>query len=134
LYLTSIAVFGVSATEVIRLPIIELAKSVEIPGGFFERMESVFFVIWVTAIFTTAMMAFDVAVLALHSIFSKVNKRSIIFSLAPFIFFISLIPDDYLEMRNVGDVIAYYNYGLSVFVVLLLWIMYGVRGGKQHGK
>jgi len=134
LYLTSIAVFGVSVTEVLRLPIIELAKSVEIPGGFFERMESLFFVIWVTAIFTTTMMAFDVAVLALQSIFSKVNKRNIVFSLSPFILFLSMIPDNYLEMQNIGDFFSYYSYGLAIFVALLLWVMYGIRGGKQHGK
>lgn len=134
LYLTCIGVFGEAATEVIRLPVIELAKSVEIPGGFFERMESIFFVIWITAIFTTTMMALDVTVLALNMIFSKVSKLIIIFSLAPLIFFISMIPNDYLEMMNIGNFVSYFSWGLGGIVAILLWVMYSIRGGKQHGK
>ncbi|WP_085993338.1 GerAB/ArcD/ProY family transporter [Oceanobacillus senegalensis] len=133
-YLTCIAVFGQPATEVIRLPFIELTKSVEIPGGFFERMESIFFVIWIMAIFTTTMMAFDVTVYALNSIFPKVKKVKIIFILSPIIFLISLIPNNFLEISKFGDWVSYSGWGLSGMVTVLLWVMYGIRGGKRHGE
>lgn len=134
LYITAIAIFGQPATEVIRLPVIELAKSIEVPGGFLDRMESIFFVIWITAIFTTTMMAFDVTVLALNSIFPNVNKLVFIFSLAPFILFLSLLPNDYLEMIKIGNYISMISLGFVVGTVILLWVTYGIRGGKKRGK
>lgn len=133
-YLTCIAVFGQAATEVIRLPLIELAKSIEIPGGFFERVESIFFVIWITAIFTTTMMAYDIAVLTLQSIFSKLKKHTIVFSLAPLIFFTAMLPKDFLENQKLAEYVAYIAWILPIFTVTLLWIMYGIKGRQQHEK
>lgn len=134
LYLTSIAIFGQPTTEVLRFPVIELAKSIEIPGGFLDRMESIFFVIWMTAIFTTTMMAFDMAVFALNSILPKVNKLTIIFTLAPLIFFLCLLPDNYLEMIQIGNYLSSSSWILTVGLAFLLWVMYLIRGGKKREK
>lgn len=133
-YLTCIAVFGDAATANIRYPFIELALSIEIPGGFFERTESLLFVIWIMAIFTTTAMAFDIAVLAINSIFPNVNKIKIIFLLSPFIFLLSLIPKDFLEMTTVGDFMGYFSWGLTGATVILLWVMYKIKGVKQRAK
>ncbi|RKQ34584.1 GerAB/ArcD/ProY family transporter [Oceanobacillus halophilus] len=134
IYLTCIAVFGQSATEVIRFPFVELAKTVEIPGGFFERLESIFFVIWIMAIFTTTVMAFDATIFALNSIFPKVKKIKLVFTLTPFIYLIALFPNNYLETDTFGDFVSYYGWGLSITVLILLWIMYKVKGAKKSGK
>lgn len=134
IYLTSIAVFGQATTEAIRLPLIELAKTIEIPGGFFERMESVFFVIWLTAIFTTTIMAYDVAVFALQSILPKLKKHTIVFGLSPIIFFISMIPKNFLENRIFANFVSYTTYIIPIVVAILLWIMYGIKGGKGRGQ
>ena len=134
IYLTSIAVFGQATTEVLRLPLIELAKSIEIPGGFFERMESLFFVIWITAIFTTTMMAYDVTVMALQSILPKLKKHTIIFGLSPFIFFISMLPKNFLENIKLGEYVTYITFAQPGFVAILLWIMYGIKGGQGRGQ
>lgn len=134
IYLTCIAVFGQPATEVIRLPFIELAKSAELPGGFFERMESVFFVIWITAIFTTAMMAFDMAVMALQTMLPNLKKMTIILTLSPLIFLIGMLPNDFLEHIKFGEYLGYFSWGLIGVVTILLWIMYGIKGGQGRGK
>lgn len=134
IYLVCIAVFGQATTEVIRLPLIELAKSIKIPGGFFERMESLFFVIWITAIFTTAMMTYDVAVMALQSILPKLKKHTIVFGLSPLIYFISTLPNNFLENVKFEEYLAYTTSILPVFVVIPLWIMYGIKGGKNRGQ
>jgi spore germination protein len=133
LFIVCIAVFG-EATKVIRLPVIELAKSIEIPGGFLDRIESLFFVIWITAIFTTTMMSFDVAVYALSSIFTKVRKELLVFLLAPLVLFLSLLPTDYLEMTRWGEIISYISWGGTVGLLILLWVMYGIRGGNRSEK
>src|SRR5690606_17407695 len=104
IYIVCVAVFG-PVTEVIRIPLIELSKSIEIPGGFFERLESVFFIIWVMVIFIATMITFDVAVLASSLLFPKVNKSKIILVLTPLIFIISTLPGDYIEVESFGKYI-----------------------------
>ena len=133
-YLTCIAVFGDITTANIRYPFIELAMSIEIPGGFFERTESVFFVIWIMAIFTTTAMAFDLSVMALNSIFPNITKIKIILPLSPLIFLISVLPKDYLEMTTFASFLSYFGWGLSGTTVFLLWAIHKVKGGKRREK
>lgn len=127
IYFTCIAVFGYAATQIIQYPFIELAQAVEIPGGFFERMEAIFFVIWLTAIFTTTMMAFDVTVLALQWIFPKHNKQTFVLILPPVIFFIAMIPKNHLDAMKFAKFVGFTAWLLPVLVVVILWILYGVR-------
>ncbi|SHG88940.1 GerAB/ArcD/ProY family transporter [Ornithinibacillus halophilus] len=134
IFLTCIAVFGNVQTANIRFPFIELAKSVEIPGGFFERLESIFFVIWTMAIFTTTVMAFDIALFALTSIFSKVKKQTFVFILAPVVYFLTTIPNNSYEIGVMDKIVTYFSLGLSSTVLIVLWMMYIFKGGKQGGK
>ena len=133
-YLTCIAIFGDITTANIRYPYIELAKSIEIPGGFFERTESIFFTIWIMAIFTTTAMALDISVMALNSIFPNITKMKIILFLSPFIFLLSLIPKDFLEMTTIANFLSYFGWGLTGGVVILFWAIYKVKGVKQREK
>ncbi|MUK88018.1 endospore germination permease [Ornithinibacillus sp. L9] len=134
IYLTTIAVFGETATANIRFPLIELSKTIEIPGGFFERLESIFFVIWIMAIFTTTAMALDIAVMALNSIFPNANKLKIIFLLSPIVFFISVLPQDFMDLGTFGDYVSYTGWGLTGTTAILLGILYKVKGAKKRGK
>ncbi|MEK3907605.1 GerAB/ArcD/ProY family transporter [Oceanobacillus sp. FSL W7-1309] len=134
IFVTCIAVFGELTTANIRFPLIELAKSIEIPGGFFERIESIFFVIWIMAIFTTTAMAFDVGVLALSSILPKVKKIHLLFVLTPLIFAVAMIPRDFIEMENFGNYMSYSSWILIVIITTILGVMYKVKGEKQNEK
>ncbi|WP_010651688.1 GerAB/ArcD/ProY family transporter [Oceanobacillus massiliensis] len=131
IYLTCIAVFGNDATANIRFPLIELAKTVEIPGGFFERLESIFFVIWIIAIFTTTAMAYDVAVFALNSLFPKINKKSIVFILSPVIYLMAITPQTFTELGAFGNLVSYLSWGLNISVVTLFWVIYKFKGVKN---
>ncbi|MFD2044741.1 endospore germination permease [Ornithinibacillus salinisoli] len=134
IYLTTIAVFGDVTTANIRFPLIELAKTIEIPGGFFERLESIFFVIWIMAIFTTTAIAFDVSLMALSTIFPKVNKLKIVFLLSPLIFLISMLPKDVIEIERFGEYVSYSSWGLTGGIVILLWVFYKVKGRRKSGN
>ena len=106
IYITSLGVFGYVGTANLVTPLIELAKRAEIPGMLLERVESLFFIIWLMAIFTTAAMAFDVAVLAINSILKKIAKIRIIFVLTPIQYFISMLPQDFIQVAAFGEVIS----------------------------
>ncbi len=134
LYFTCIAVFGDVATANINFPTIELARAVELPGGFFVRFESIFFVIWIMAVFTTAVMAFDASLIALQSLFKGIRKFTAILIYSPIIYLISTIPENFLEVRKLSEFISYYEIALVVPVTVLLLTIAKVKGEKNSGR
>ncbi|USK70824.1 GerAB/ArcD/ProY family transporter [Peribacillus asahii] len=128
-----VGVFGVEVAENTLYPTAELAKRVEIPGGFFERFESVFFTIWVVTLFSTASMAFDVTLLAFASIFKKIKRMTFIFFLSPLIYIIAMSPQNFVETSIFGEWISYLGIGFSMFMPLLLLVIAMMRGVKGNG-
>lgn len=134
LFLLSIGVFGHTVTTNLLYPTIELAKGIEIPGGFFERFESVFFVIWIMAIFNTTAMALDIAVLSLNSIFKNTKKIKIIFILSPIVYSISMFPQNTLEVSSFGSLVFDTAVIYTLFISLALFIVAKLRGVKRVVK
>ncbi|MGN8648011.1 GerAB/ArcD/ProY family transporter [Gracilibacillus sp. HCP3S3_G5_1] len=127
LYLTCIMVFGNAVTSNLQYPTIELAKIVEIPGGVLERFESLFFVIWIMAIFNTTAMAFDITVLAINSIFTNMVKIKLILIIAPIIYVTSMYPQDLIQVSTFASYIGYSSTFYTSFVVILLFVIAKIR-------
>jgi len=107
-----IGVFGAAVAQNTLYPTAELAKQVEIPGGFFERFESIFFTIWVMTLFNTAVMAFDVAIVALRSVMPKPQKITWIVLICPIVYLIAMQPQNVKEIEIFGQLLSYV--GLAV--------------------
>jgi spore germination protein len=133
LHLTVIGVLSHRVTMNVIYPTIEIAKEVEVPGGFFERFESVFFTIWIMTIFNTTAMAYDVAVMALSSIFRKVKKITWLFMLSPLIYIISMLPQSYVQQSNFGMFISYSGIVFAILIPLGLLLIAKMRGVKGNG-
>lgn len=127
-----IAVFSHIGTTQIIFPTIEIAKEVEVPGGFFERFESLFFTIWTMTIFNTAAMALDTAIIAFRSIFPKINKKKWIFILSPTVFLVAMIPQDLNEFHTFGEWIAYAGIFFGVIIPPILITIAQIRGVKGN--
>jgi spore germination protein len=125
-------VFGHYAAANIVYPTIEIAKEVEVPGGFFERFESVFFMVWIMTIFNTTAMAYDICLIALGSVFKKVKKMTWILALSPIIYIIAMTSQDLLELDTMGQWVSYSIFVYSVFIPLLLLLILKLRGVKGH--
>ena len=130
-FIMCIGVFGHAATSDITNPTIELARRAEIPGAVFERLEVVFYVIWMMTIFNTSAMALDIAVLAIQSIFEKMKKVHIIFVITPIIYVICMLPQDYIQMEEFGRFVSYFSSIATVSITILLLIIAKLRGVKQ---
>ncbi|HLR08952.1 MAG TPA: endospore germination permease [Bacillota bacterium] len=133
LFVFCIAVYGNSSTANLLYPTIELAKSVEIPGEFFERFESVFFVIWIMAIFNTTSLTFDVSVFALTSVFTNTSKLKVIFVLAPVVYFIAMLPQELPEISVFEMVMSYTVISYTILVMFVLTVMAKIREVKGNG-
>ncbi|MDC3413589.1 spore germination protein [Aquibacillus sp. 3ASR75-11] len=130
IYVACIGVFADSAAGNMIYPTVELAKEVEIPGEFFERFESIFFVIWIMAIFNTTALSFDVTVLAIRSVLKKMSKLAIIFTLSPIVYLVAMYPQNFKDISLLGKFITYYSVVFTVAVPILLLIIAKLRGVK----
>lgn len=131
LFIVCIGVFGNMTTQNLIFPVFELSKTVSVSGSFFERFDSILFIIWTIIVFTTSLMAFDIAVLLINLIFTKLNKVTIVFILSPIIFFLSMLPKNYIEINEVGKYMSYFNISFFIFVTFLLGIAFKIRDVKS---
>src|SRR5699024_6778292 len=123
IFIACIGVFGNEVTQNLLLPVVELAKGAEIPGEFFERFESVFFTIWIMAIFNTTTLGLDISVFALTQIFKNTPKYTIIFILSPLVYVTAMYPQNLIEVSSFGTYIGYVIFGYTVFVAVLLLVV-----------
>lgn len=131
LFIIGIGVFGNAVTSNLLYPTVELAKEVQLPGEFFERFESLFFVIWIMAIFNTTAMALDIAVFAMTSILKKMSKMKIIFILSPIVYAIAMLPQDFTDVARFGAILGYTAVSYTVCVAILLIVLAKIRGVKR---
>lgn len=133
LFLITIGVFGNAVTSNLIYPVIELAKRVEFPGGFIERIESIFYIVWIMAIFSTAAFSFDIAVFTLQSVWKKISKIKIIIILSPLIFSISMLPESDEHVELFSTIITSVSVPFTTFVTIMLLIVAKMRGVKRNG-
>ena len=131
LYLVCIGIFGNATTSNLFFPTFELSRTVEIPGGFFDRFDSILFGIWTIIIFTTAMFSYDLIVMIVMMLFKNAKKMNIIFLVSPLIFFISMLPKNYIELIYIGRTLNHSMFILMIMVTILLAIAYKWKGGNQ---
>ncbi|TCP30032.1 spore germination protein [Scopulibacillus darangshiensis] len=127
LYIVTIGVYSNIVTRNLVFPTVELAKEVEIPGGIFERAETLFFTVWIMTIFSTASIFYDVSVMTISSIFKKTKKAIIIFILAPIIYVISMLPKSFIEVTNFGHFISFMAYFAAFIIPALLLLIAKIR-------
>ncbi|NOV03538.1 GerAB/ArcD/ProY family transporter [Paenibacillus planticolens] len=131
IYMVCIGVFSQLALQEITYPAVELAKEMTIPGEFFERFESIFFTIWIMAVFTTTMMAYDCTIYALSSLFTKPKHRTWVFGLSPFIYLLCMYPKNLSDFDKMSSMISYFGLVVSIFLPILIHIVAKFRGVKS---
>lgn len=107
-------------------PLMSLAMSFELPGGFFERLESLLVLIFVMYMFTTFFIAQYIASLGLAQLFRK-KISYFIYGLFPCIYWVAMYPDDLNNAFNVGEYLSYGGMFLAGVMPLLLWLIAKAR-------
>ncbi|SFA87879.1 spore germination protein [Cohnella sp. OV330] len=132
-YLYSIAIFTQAATAQILFPTVEIAKEVRLPGQFFERLESIFFTVWIMTIFNTSCMAMEASVSCLQAIASKLDKRWCLLILCPVAYFLNMLPETMMQYKMLGSVISTIGYGTAAAIPIILLAVARLRGGGSVG-
>ncbi|MGG4455463.1 GerAB/ArcD/ProY family transporter [Brevibacillus porteri] len=132
IYMFVIGVFSADVATNLTYPTIELAKEVEIPGGFFERVESIFFTIWIMTIFNTCAMWLDITVLNLSSMFFNVHKTVWVLILSPVIYFVAMLPQNLVDFFTFADSVTYFGIAVVYLCPILLLVIAVLRGVKSN--
>ncbi|MGO4886426.1 GerAB/ArcD/ProY family transporter [Anaerobacillus sp. MEB173] len=132
---TSYTVFTLEITELMTFPTIEIAKKIEIPGGFLERLDSLMLTIWILAIFNTLSIYHFLTVETIKKyVLKRASKQIIVPSLAFFIFILSFIPDSIVELIEYTGFISYMGFILVVFSILYGYFVIWYQNKKKTNK
>lgn len=135
IFFVTIGIYGNMVTANIELPSLGLAKRVDIPGGIFERIDTIFFTIWTMAIFNTASMLLDVAVLLITSIFKQIKKRIVTFILAPIIYYLVMLPQEIHQVQTASILLSQFMAYFTMVLIVSLFVIASIRGvGKNEKK
>lgn len=120
--LSSLAVFGPVELERMMWPTLELVKMASVPGMIFERMESIFLVIWVIAVFTTILNVYGAYVDMVIHFFSlgKESRKWVAWGSTPLLFLLSLWPSDLNEVIRLREMVVYSEWVVYLLISLVL--------------
>ena len=124
---TVLSVFGAKETLNQGWPALELAKSINIPGIFIERLDLVLILSWIPAIFTTAAVSFFFGVLGIIRLFKLKNASAVIWTLSIVFFFASGRLTNFFMWNRFSIYLSYAGIILSLGLPLFLWVAYLIR-------
>jgi len=126
---------GLSTSAVLRStwPMLDLLRSFEFIGVFFERFEFPFLVIWMMQMFCNFTSNFYAATLGISRTIST-KLPVILFSLMPIIFICAMLPKSIDDLFIVGEAVGICSIAVFVIVTVPLSLIYIIRkkGLKQH--
>ncbi|WP_339222431.1 GerAB/ArcD/ProY family transporter [Paenibacillus sp. FSL H8-0332] len=135
-FVTVVIVIGgisINSASTSTWPTIDLMRTFEVPGFFFERMEFPFMVIWLMQMFCNFSSFFFQASLGISQIF-KLKVHPVIYALVPLLFISAMVPKSLNDLFALGDAIGRLGALLFLLVPALLSMVWLVRakGLKQH--
>jgi len=135
-FVTVIVVIGGMSMEAVMLstwPTIDLLRSFEVAGLFFERLEFPFLVIWMMQLFCNFTCYYYSASLGISQLF-KFKQHMVSFGLMPIIYISGVMPQRINDVFSVGEYVGWVGLILFFLIPLPLSIVWLIRtkGLKQH--
>ncbi|MBE3598599.1 MAG: endospore germination permease [Limnochordaceae bacterium] len=124
----ALAVFGPFELAELQWPVLEIVKTIRLPGIIIERMDAPFVGLWVLAVFTT-LSAFHFT--ATHELGAVLHLRAPSSLALPFsivAFALAMLPPSTLAAEQAGRLVSFGGMGLIVVVTALGLLASWVRG------
>ncbi|WP_096200824.1 GerAB/ArcD/ProY family transporter [Bacillus sp. FJAT-45350] len=118
-FMVVVSIFGVNGSQIVTFPTVEAVKEVEVPGAFFERLESLMITIWIMTIFNTMTVA---QLLLVHLLKDKLmtKKKKLVLPVVVFLtYLIAFIPNSIADLFMMGDWLGYLGVGLIFFSLVV---------------
>lgn len=133
-YLVCLAVFGREELTRLAWPMLELVKSIHIPGMILERLESAVLSIWVIAVFTTLTNTMFATVHTLHELLGLADQRRkwLTLSIGGALYAMTLWPMNVYGLGRWGDLIGYMWLFNMLAIPPLLYVIARIRGKRRE--
>jgi len=127
-----ISVRGINMIIHYKDALIEVVRSVDVVQlEFLRRLDGLFIVIWIMAVFTTVVMYFHNTVFFLSKCFNRISYNIIAIIVTIASFCLSLLPLTPSDIEKALNYTAYFNVITIIFIPLILIILTKV---KKHEK
>jgi spore germination protein len=130
--LLTIGTLSFDEVNTLTWPTMSLAKTIEFPGSIFERLDSLFVVVWVIAIYTTFVPFFYSACLGLGQLFHK-DDTYFVFAILPLIYIAAMYQADLNSVFKFGDYVSYLGIFFGTIFPVAVWIVAKMRK-KSHAQ
>lgn len=120
-FMVTLSRFGKNEMKHLLWPTLSLMKTIDLPGAFIENIEGIVMGLWVLVVFTTLSPLYYVSALILCKLFSLKEHKYFVLPIMPFIYILSLIPDNIALTYDLMEKFANY---LGTFVVVILPTIY----------
>lgn len=125
---TTIGVFGYKETIELSWVALELAKSVNAQAVILERLDLVLIVSWISALFTTGLIACYLVGAALGRLFRVRKEAAFIWGLAPVAYYLSTKLKNYFVWSQVSFYVAVLSLVITFLGYPLLYLLSLVKG------
>jgi len=128
----AIGVFSSESLAAMQWPTLELIKTADSPGLFFERSDALFVSVWLIAVFTTVAAFYYSSARALATVVGLRSQAKLALPLVPLLFYLAVLPRNTVEMMHYLRVITRIGSLLILTVPLFLLAVAVLRrkGGK----
>ncbi|MZQ87117.1 endospore germination permease [Paenibacillus sp. 5J-6] len=131
--IATVGVFGAEEIKKLVWPTLELAKTTSLPANILERLDGAFLAVWVTAVFTTLLSSYYLAIHFTSRLLKLKDHKMFAFFLMPFIYVMAMFPQNLLQMYEIIQVVGRWGLIFTVVYPLVLFIMAVIRKKKSRG-
>jgi len=129
--IATIAVFGPEETKKTLWPTLELARMTSLPANVLERLDAIFLIIWVTAVFTTLLSSYYLTIHAISNLLRLRDHKMFTFFLLPFVFMLSMCIPNVLDLYAIIRLLGKTGLILTVIYPLLLFTTAWIRKRRE---
>jgi spore germination protein len=130
----TVAVFGANETKLSLFPTLELAKFTMVPGEFLERLDGLFIIVWVVAVFTTIYSSYFLTVHAMTDLFAMHDQRFFSVFTMPFVFIMATLPRSVVDMYEVIKIVGRIGLIITIGYPMILLCVSWLRKMRGDGR
>ena len=112
--ISAFALFTVETVQFMTFPFMEIVETIEVPGRFFERLESIVLTIWIMALFTSTAIYQLLTSMMIKDLFLQNRNATWLSATIVFIaFLLAFFPASLPDVENLGGPITFLGIGIT---------------------
>jgi len=127
-FVISLSQYGIQNLQRQTFPTLSIVKEIDLPGYFIENLDGLVTAIWILIVFASMAATYYFAGKVLSNIFKTKDHSIFILPLLPFIYIISLIPQNLIQLgEKLGGFIDYSGLILTVLMPITIYFVGNIR-------